>query len=61
MCRCYCAGGDRVQASTSAPGTLTYGFDSVAIATEHVHGSSQWHYGEQQDVTYTGLGTNYVW
>jgi hypothetical protein len=35
--------------------------DAVVLSAEYMHWKNKWHYGEEQDQTYTGLGANYTW
>jgi hypothetical protein len=47
--------------STEYHATLTKQIDSIVLAVEYMKWNNKWHYGEKQDVTYTGLGASFVW
>jgi predicted porin len=40
---------------------LTKQIDAVVLTAEYMKWHNDWHFGEQQDQTYTGVGANYFW
>jgi predicted porin len=50
-----------LKSSTEYHVTFTKKIDAIALIAEYMHWKNTWHFGEKQDVTYTGLGANFVW
>ena len=41
--------------------TVSHKFDAIVLNAEFMHWTSQWHYGEKQNLNFMGVGANYVW
>lgn len=50
-----------LHSSTEFHVTFAKRFDAIVLEAEYMLWKNKWHYGEKQDVTYAGLGANYVW
>jgi hypothetical protein len=50
-----------LHSSTEYHVTFTKQIDALVLTAEYMHWNNKWHYGEKQNVNYTGLGANYVW
>jgi hypothetical protein len=50
-----------LHSSTEYHVTFTKQIDAIVLTAEYMHWNNKWHYGEKQDVNYTGLGANFVW
>jgi hypothetical protein len=50
-----------LHSSTEFHVTFSKQIDSLALSAEYMRWANKWHYGEKQDVTYAGLGANFLW